>query len=285
MTTLSLALVLAAACCHAAWNFLVKRINAGPELVWLFSIIAAVLYFPVAAWAYAEAQVALGAKALFLCVASAALHLAYFLLLQQGYRKGDLSLVYPTARATGPLLSTAFAVAVLGETLTWPVFCGGLAVVVGVVFLTGGFKPGAHHVTRSLAFGLGVGFIIGVYTVWDAYAVQAVLIPPLLLEYSSTILRSTALAPIAMQRKEQVKGLWRDHRLAVIGIAIFNPLPYILVLVALTFTPVVYVAPAREVSVLLTVMLGTLVLGEGDFRSRFGWAILILFGMTLLSVS
>lgn len=285
MTTLALLLVLAAACCHAAWNFLVKRLDAGPELVWLFSVIAAVLYLPLAVWVYAQAQIAFGLEALVLCVASAVLHLAYFLLLQQGYARGDLSLVYPTARATGPLLSTAFAVAVLGETLTWPVFCGGLAVIVGVVFLTGGFRPGAQHVTRSLAFGLGVGLIIGVYTVWDAYAVQTVLIPPLLLEYSSTILRSTALAPVAIKRKEKVKGLWRDHRLAVIGIAIFNPMAYILVLVALTFTPVVYVAPAREVSVLLTVMLGTLVLGEGEFRSRFGWAILILFGMTLLSVS
>ena len=99
---------------------------------------------------------------------------------------------------------------------------------------------------------------------------QTALIPPLLLEYSSTILRSTALAPIAMRRKAQVKHLWRDHRLAVIGIAIFNPLAYILVLVALTFTPVVYVAPAREVSVPLTVRLGTPVLGEGEFRSGFG---------------
>ena len=44
----ALALVLAAACCHATWNFLIKKINGGPELVWLFSAIAAVLYLPFA---------------------------------------------------------------------------------------------------------------------------------------------------------------------------------------------------------------------------------------------
>ena len=98
MTTLALALVLAAACCHAAWNYLVKRVNGGPELVWLFSVIAALLYMPLAGWILFVDQPVLGPLEVGFCIVSAALHLGYFLLLQQGYRKGDLSLVYPTAR-------------------------------------------------------------------------------------------------------------------------------------------------------------------------------------------
>jgi len=285
MTLFALCLVLAAACCHATWNFLVKRINGGPELVWLFSAIAMVIYLPVAVWVYLGTEIEFGVEALAFCLVSAALHLAYFLLLQQGYRKGDLSLVYPTARATGPLLSTGFAVAVLGERLSWGVALGGLAIIIGVVFLTGGFRRDAKHMTHSLAFGLGAGFLIGSYTVFDAYGVQTLLISPLLLDYTSSVLRTTALAPIAWRRREKVVAQWRDHKLAVLAIAVFNPLAYILVLVALTFTPVVYVAPLREVSVLLTVMIGTLLLGEGDFRSRIGWAALILAGMTSLSIS
>ncbi len=69
----------------------------------------------------------------------------------------------------------------------------------------------------------------------------------------------------------------------MIAIAVFNPLAYILVLYALTFTPVVYVAPAREVSVLITVLMGTLLLGEQGLRRRMGWAVLILAGMTILA--
>lgn len=287
MTLLALLLVLAAACCHAAWNYLVKRVNGGPELVWLFSVISVVLYLPVAAWAFATNTTVFGPVEVFFCIASAGLHLAYFLLLQRGYRKGDLSLVYPTARSTGPLLATLFAVAVLGERLTPPILAGGLAIIAGVFFLTGGFRRAARaeHVTSSLAFGICAGLIIGTYTVWDAYTVRTLLVPPLILEYSSNILRATSLAPLALRRKEQVQRHWREHRMAVIGIAVFNPLAYILVLVALAFTPVVYVAPAREVSVLLTVMIGTLILKEGDFTSRVGWAVLILAGMTLLSIS
>lgn len=283
MTSLALALVLTAACCHAAWNILVKRINSGPELVWLFSVISALLFLPAAIWILVVQQPVLGPREIAFCIASAGLHMGYFLLLQKGYARGDISLVYPTARAMGPLLSTSFAVVLLGEHLTWPILLGGLAIITGVVFITGGFRRGAQHATRSLLFGVSVGFIIGCYTVWDAYTVRTLLVPPLLLEYTSFFVRATALTPFAVTRRDEVRRLWREHRLAVIAIAVFNPLAYLLVLIALTFTPVVYVAPAREVSVLITVMAGTLLLGEGDFARRMGWACLILLGMIVLA--
>lgn len=285
MSLLALSLVLAAACCHAAWNFFFKRINGGPELVWLVSILALVLYLPAAAWAFHVNQTEFGSTEILFCAGSAALHLAYFLLLQRGYRHGDLSIVYPTARATGPMLSAAFAVMVLGERMTPGAMFGAAAIIVGVLFLTGGARTDSDRPLKSVAFGLGVGAIIGTYTVFDAYAVRALLISPILLDYGTYIFRVTALAPVAAKRRGKIQALWRDHRLAVLAIAIFSPLAYILVLFALTFTPVIYVAPAREVSVLLTVMLGTLVLGEGDFRKRMIWAVLILFGMTLLAVA
>lgn len=284
MTGLALLLVLSAALCHATWNFLVKRLSAGPELVWLFSAISVVLYLPVAVGIVVYQKPVFGPAQILFALGSAALHMAYFLLLQQGYRKGDLSLVYPTARATGPLLSAAFAVLVLGEHLTWPVAAGGTAIIVGVVFLTGGFKRGAQNVQSSLSFGLAAGALIGTYTIWDAYTVRHLGVPPVLLDYASILLRTVALAPYALRRREQVVQLWKHERRAVTGIALFNPLAYILVLTALAFTPVVYVAPAREVSVLITVLMGTLLLGEGGLRSRFLWACLILAGMIVLAL-
>lgn len=284
MTSLALFLVLTAAVCHATWNLLVKRINGGPELVWLFSALSVVLYLPVAIGVYIAEQPVLGATEIAFCIASALLHMAYFLLLQQGYRKGDLSLVYPTARATGPFLSTIFAVVILGEQLTLPIVVGGLAVVVGVVFLTGGFRKSSGNMKSSLLFGLGAGLLIGSYTAWDAYTVSILVVPPLLLDYTSSLARAALLAPYAMRRQDAVRRHWREHRWAVLGIAVFNPLAYILVLTALAFTPVVYVAPAREVSVLITVAMGSVLLGEGQLRQRMGWACLILAGMVLLSL-
>lgn len=285
MTLFALALVLAAAVCHSIWNLLVKRVGGGPELVWLFSLLSVALYLPVALAILVVQQPPLGPRELGFCAVSALLHLAYFLLLQQGYRHGDLSLVYPTARATGPVLSTAFAVVFLGESLTPPVLAGGAAIVVGLVFLTGGFGRGARHMVRSLLFGLAAGVLIGGYTIWDAYTVREILIPPLLLDYASSIGRSLVLSPYAVTRRDAIRGHWTRHRWAVLGIAVFNPLAYILVLIALTMAPVVYVAPARESSVLITVLLGTLLLGEGSARKRLPWAALMLAGMVLLAVS
>jgi len=285
MTLLGFALVLTASSCHATWNFFVKRINGGPELVWLFSVISVVIYLPVAGYIFFTQQFDWGPAAVTFVVVSAVLHLGYFLLLQAGYRKGDLSLVYPTARATGPFLSTTFAVLFLGETVTTQVIFGAVAIVVGVVFLTGGFNSGAKNLTASLAFGVGAGLLIGSYTVWDAYAVSTLLLPPLLLDYASSLGRSILLAPVGLKRIELVKGYWRDHRLGVIAIAVFNPLAYILVLYAMTFTPVVYVAPIREVSVLLTVLMGSILLGEGDLKRRLLWATIILFGVVILATA
>ena len=284
MSLFALALVLTAAFCHAVWNFLVKRVNGGPELVWLFSTLSVILYLPLAIAVVVIERPLLGVRELGFCVVSALLHLGYFLLLQQGYRRGHLSLVYPTARATGPLLSTAFAGVILGEDLTLPVLFGGLAMLIGVVFLTGGLNTHVNQARGSLLFGCAAGALIGSYTVWDAYTVRTVLIPPLLLDYASSLGRMVFLLPSALRRVDRITSHWHHHRGAVIAIAVFNPLAYILVLTALVFTPVIYVAPAREVSVLITVLMGTILLREGFVRQRLLWAGLILTGMVLLAL-
>jgi drug/metabolite transporter (DMT)-like permease len=167
--------------------------------------------------------------------------------------------------------------------LTFQIFVGGVSIVVGVLFLTGGLSRRAKHLSSSLLFGLAAGALIGSYTVWDAFVVTALVVPPLILDYASSVGRMVILFPYALTRGHIIAGYWRDHRRAVIAIAIFNPLAYILVLIALTSTPVVYVAPARELSVLITVLMGTMLLDEGALRQRMGWAVLILAGMVLLA--
>ncbi|WP_417425294.1 EamA family transporter [Hoeflea sp.] len=285
MTVFGFTLVLAAAFCHATWNFLVKRINGGPELVWLFSAVSVLIYIPIAAYIILTEKPHFGFWEILFVAGSIPLHLGYFLLLQTGYRKGDLSLVYPTARATGPFLSTTFAVLFLGESMTAQVAVGAGAVIIGVVGLTGGIKSRAKNLTTSIGFGVGAGVLIGSYTIWDAYAVSVVLVSPILLDFVSNIGRTILLTPIALKRKERVAYYWREHRLDVVAVAVFSSLAYVLVLYALTFTPVVYVAPTREISVLLTVLMGSLLLGEGDLARRMKWAMLILVGVALLATA
>lgn len=282
MTLFGFALVLAAAFCHATWNFYVKRINGGAELIWLFSVISITLYLPLALWILIVQQPYFGFWQIIFMLGTIVLHLGYFLLLQAGYRKGDLSLVYPTARATGPILSTTFAVMFLGEVVSMQMAVGAAVIIFAVLMLTGGVKSGARKLSASLLFGLGAGTFIGSYTAWDAYAVSVLLVPPLLMDYASNLGRVVVLAPIARRRWDIVCQHWANHRTGVLVIAIFSPLAYILVLYALTFTPVAYVAPTREISVLLSVLAGSLLLQEGQLPRRLGWASIALIGISLL---
>ena len=47
-----------------------------------------------------------------------------------------------------------------------------------------------------------------------------------------------------------------------------SPISYILVLTALTISPVSYVAPTREISILLGAVLGTRLLAESDAQRK-----------------
>src|ERR671925_998174 len=136
MSNLALSLILAAAFVHATWNLLNKRASGHATFTWLVAITSALFYAPVAAAAvfYWQAHVSLAAVGFM--AGSAALHTAYFVLLNEGYRAGDLSLVYPLARGTGPLLSSGAAILFFGERPSLVGLAGALLIIGGVVILT-----------------------------------------------------------------------------------------------------------------------------------------------------
>src|SRR5205823_14056447 len=107
------------------------------------------------------AQPPLGALQLGLIVGHSLLHVGYTLLLTYSYRLGDLSVVYPLARGTGPLLATLAAIIFLGERPSPLALAGGALIVLGVLALTG--DPLALRRSgsgRAVAFALLTGVII-----------------------------------------------------------------------------------------------------------------------------
>ena len=274
MTELALLLVLTAAVLHATWNLLAKRASGGIAFLWLFCLISAVIYAPVAVAVLWIQQPEMGWWQWGAVAGTLVLHTAYYIVLQRGYRLGDLSLVYPLARGTGPLLSTVAAIVLLGERPT-PLALLGALLIVGCVFvIAGGGSAGSRDEVKvrwALRYGLWCGVLIAAYTLWDKQAVAVLLIPPLLLDWFNNLGRTVLLTPLALRHWGEVKDHWRRHRLEAVGIAILSPLSYILVLTAMTFTPVSYVAPAREVSILLGTLLGTRLLAEQGGGQRL-WA-------------
>ena len=285
MTLTALLLVLMAAFCHATWNFYVKRIGGGPELIWLISFLSNIFYLPWVIYILWVRMPVFDFFELGFVLVSSVLHTVYFALLQRGYRHGDLSLVYPLARSTGPVISMTLAVLFLGEVVNAQIIMGSMIIIFGIFFLTGGFSKRANNVTASLLYGLIVGLCIGGYTAWDAYVVSVVMISPVLLDYASNTFRSLMLAPIALRRKEAVKTLWNEHRVGVILIGLLSPLAYILFLYAITFTPVTLLAPVRETSVLISVLMGSILLGEGHLKRRLIWSAVIVGGVSLLATA
>lgn len=286
MRLFALGLVFAAAFCHATWNLLAKRVGSGAPFVWLFGTLGALIYAPLALGIILVQRPELGSPQLVFIIGSALLHITYFLLLQQGYRAGDLSLVYPLARGTGPMLSTLGAIALFGERPS-PLALTGAALIIGSIFaLTGGARLLRRPLSApgAVVFGLLTGTLIATYTLWDKHAVSALLIPPVVLDWSTAVARSLLLTPIAARRWGEVRALWRGHRLPVLGVAVLTPLAYILVLTAMRFTPVSDVAPAREISILIGTAMGAHLLDEGDAPRRLLAASGMILGIAALAL-
>ncbi|MCO5174974.1 MAG: DMT family transporter [Trueperaceae bacterium] len=284
MTTLALALVFASAFLHATWNLLSKRARGGAEFVWLFASLTVLVYAPfVAAYALVF-KPALTWTHVLLAAVSSVLHILYFVFLQRGYRLGDLSLVYPTARGSGPALATALAILVLGERPGLQALLGTLLVVASVFVLAGG-KAGGRRSRPAVGYGLLTGLFIGVYTVFDGYAVRHAGVTPLVFTYLGEVGRALLLLPFAFRRPAVVRRLWREHKREAIGIATLSPLAYILVLTAMQFTPVSLVAPAREVSILIATFFGLRLLAEGNVRRRALGAVGMVAGVALLALA
>jgi len=285
VTVPALGLVLAAAMVHATWNFLAKRVQGGAEFTWLFSVVSTALYAPVTAVVFIFQRPPFGPAQLAGIGVTVLLELFYILILQRAYRAADLSVVYPIARGTAPVVATAGAVLIFRERPGPVALAGAGLVVVGLLLVAGNprllWQPAA---LRGVAYALTVGFIIGAYTLWDKYLVTDLGLSPLVLNWAVTFGFSLLLLPAALGRWEQVGLTWSKRRAETVLMGICFPLSYTMVLTALTFAPVSHIAPAREVSVLFGTVIGARLLKEPRFGRRLAGAALIVGGIVALTV-
>jgi uncharacterized membrane protein len=284
MTAFALTLLLGAGFVHAGWNLLAKKAGGGPVFVWLFASMSTLIYAPMAAGALLWLKPHIGLLEVGVMLVTALIHIAYFLLLQQGYKVGDLSLVYPLARGTGPVLSMVLAILLFHERPSVVAIGGGLMVAAGVFALAGGAAGPRGGRRPAVVYGLLTGSVIAMYTLWDKLAVSTYLIPPLILVWAIDAGRVLLLAPIALKKWGEVQRQWREKRMAVVAVGALCPLSYILVLTALVTTPVSYIAPAREVSILIGTVMGARWLLEGEACRRVPAALAIVAGIIALAV-
>ncbi len=291
MPLTALALVLLAAVLHATWNIAAKHAGGDHRFTLLTSLLTSLLWLPaglyfgwseVPRWGWTEwAVVSL----------SALLHLLYFNSLLTGYRVSDLTVVYPLARGSGPLLTAAAAVLLLGETLSALGLLGVLAVCGGIFLIAGGpalWRHGHDPAQRArthagVRWGLITGAMIAGYSVVDGYAIKVLAIGPVLFDYACNVLRLPLQLPTLLKERPALMQAWRQQWRHALVVSTLGPLAYILVLYALTMAPLSHVAPARELSMLVAALLGGRLLGETDRGLRLLGALCMAGGVMALA--
>ncbi len=297
MPPVAVALVLIAAVLHAGWNVLLK--TSGDPLrtaVRLQAIGTAVLVpIGVAAW-FANGRPALEPAGVGLALASGVLEAAYFICLSAAYARGDLSLVYPLARGSAPLLSILIGIGLLGERLGLPAGIGVACLVAGILLVARpwrAFRAAGREHRGAIGFALATGATIAAYSAVDRLGVRILepwLYGTILAVFATTILatvvplgrRSGLLATPAVAPAPT--PLWRDGAAGVLSLT-----AYLLILFAYSQAPLAAVAPLRESGIVIAAAWGALRLGESaggrEAATRIGAAALVVLGAVLLAVS
>lgn len=289
MSASALILVLAGALCHAIWNIVAKKTGGGLVFVWLFGIVSIVAAAPVAGWVWLTQPQTFDRWMWFAALASGLVHVLYSLVLQKAYRTSDFAVVYPVARGTGPMLSVLAAIVLLGEK---PSLLGGIAVI---AILTGVFvSAGALGLFRNeqrqqrylgVLWGMLTGAFIASYTILDGWAIKSLGMVPVLFYAVGLVCRTILLAPFALRHADTLQSQWQLHRNAIIVVGVLSPTAYTLVLLAIQMAPVSYVAPVREISMLVGTFFGASLLKETVKPSQIIGAAIMLLGVIGLSLA
>ncbi len=297
MRTDALLLVLAAAAIHAAWNALTKR--AQDQLVFLWSSVslATLVLLPVG-WTFLPPEGVPGAAWPFL-VATSVIHAVYFYVLGRAYGSGEFSLVYPIARGLGVALVPLAAVFVLDERPSPLGALGVLLVVAGIVGINlssaGLSSAGRSAAALSAAAGpprligagtgwaLVTGLSIAAYSLVDKAGVARLHPVPYIAILGVGM--SLLLVPAMMRRRVALAREWQTNWRAILVASTLNLTSYLLVLFAFRLSKAGYVVAAREVSIVLSVVIGRLWLGEREVGRRLAAASLVLAGVICVALA
>jgi drug/metabolite transporter (DMT)-like permease len=277
----ALGIVLIAALCHSTWNLLLKteprRLHVQSSALVVGVLLASpVLFFYPLTTVSRDAWV--------LIVLSALFETAYVFSLTAAYGAGDLSLVYPVARGTAPLVVTPLAVALLGENLSRPGMAGIVLVVAGIWMSHLGAAASApgQASRRALVLAVFTGCMTAGYSLTNKPGVTLVPVPlyAFLVFVMNVVMIHVALA-LTGRRPWLLRRDLPWARTVAVGLLMMAA--YLGVLLAMTKAPVAYVVAAREVSIPLAAMLGWLVLGERNSGSRLAGAVVIFAGLVVMA--
>lgn len=289
MSGLALGLVLVAAFLHASWNVLTKKSQSKLAFIWWFLLVAILFYFPLFLYLWPQSPIP---PVGWVCiVASGLLHALYFGFLGEAYELGDLSLVYPLARGSGPLFVPLLAVGLIQEQLFLWGILGIILIVLGIYILhlptfsrSQVFHPFLALRGSASLWALCTGGTIALYSLVDKIGVSNVY-PPVYI-YLTFVGSWGFLTPYVLLTKRAGLGEeWSRNAKPILAVGILALFTYLLILFAMRLSKVSYVVALREASILFAALYGMLWLGERYSRPKLCGAILIFLGVVCIGFS
>ncbi|MFT8462852.1 DMT family transporter [Acetobacter persici] len=281
MQPITVAIILVAAVAHAMWN-LASKYKRGDTLlfVWTYTGTSALLCIPICIALVITGQQVLHWLLALGAAVSAVLHIAYSLILQVGYDRAELSVVYPVARGTGPFLTMLFAVLLMGEHLTAVAMLGAFLIIAGILVVTGNpLRRTSHHPLQGVVWGTTTGATIAGYTLWDSYSVTSLHLAPVSYYTGTLLLQGILLTPSALRRQHPIPTAIRTNAIPILIVGVLSPLAYILILTAMQTAPVALVAPLRESSIIIGSLLACWLFHEDHLARRITGAVIVLTGI------
>jgi len=290
MTALALILVLISALSHATWNLLVKRAKNQEVFFWCALVSSSVLLLPFLIFLIGKYRILY--PGWWFILGTVVLHVLYFAFLGRSYACADLSLAYPIARGMGPALVPIIGALLLKEVITPPAIIGIICVVLGIfaVYWWGNLMEVLHDPLKifrepGARYALLTGLVIAAYSVWDKVGVSYV--NPFLYMYFLVSGSALFLTPYiwGFYGINTIRIEVRQKMGSIILSGLLMFLAYGLILFAFQFSRVSYIAPAREVGIVMGVVFGALLLREPFGRGRAIGSCLIIAGLGLISLA
>lgn len=190
--------------------------------------------------------------------------------------------------ATALSLIVAGAVVLLGETPSWLGGIGVAGILLGIALMTNAQQSLTGHTSRlraGLVWGTLTGLSISAYTVLDGWAMKHLGLPPVLYYVLGLSLRAGMLAPLALRNRPALRTQWALHKRYVLLVGLISPLAYLFVLFAMERAPLSYVAPVRELSMLVGLLFGATLLKEAVTPSRLLGTALMMGGVLAITLA
>jgi uncharacterized membrane protein len=289
MSGIAMSIVLASAFLHAGWNFLLKKSERKIVFIWWFLLVCGVVYLP--AFLYYFREIAIPSRGWYCIVATGIIHGIYFWCIGGAYQRGDLSLVYPLARGSGPLFIPILAVILLREEISLlgmtgialivlGIYCAHLCSFAGSAFLEP-FRALRHGASPWALF---TGLAIASYSLVDKVGVGLVY-PPVYIYIMFLITLLTITPWVLIRERRWLKSEWQSRKGSIVVVGFLSGFTYLMILFALRMSKVSYVAAVREVSIVLSAFFGIVCLGERNWQQKLIGAFLITAGVISIGLS